>query len=129
MTPQLPPFSVLGPLRASPGVARLYRDDKTKRRLAITGVKAYVRSAPTVSGVEVGVNVNGRRIGGAEIGPGAVAGRSPVDEYALGQSDYLTVDVDEIGIGEPGKDLVVVIQVGRLSFWQWLKKRIAQVFR
>lgn len=109
---------VAGDLTVAAGVFRLPVDTGT---WAITSVRATVGTAPTGSAAIVDVHKNGTTIYGTQanrptIADGANAatgGTASVTSVAAG--DHLTVDVDQIGSGTPGADLVVAIRLTRTA--------------
>lgn len=119
-----PTFGIPGKLHPAIGTVRYY----VGRRAVIEGAEASVGAAPKGSALVVDVRANNRSICRPQILPGDVQATAAAD-HAVGPGDYLTVDIDHVGSKDPGRNLVVQIQLGRLSLWQWARKRLTQVFR
>ena len=78
----------------------------------ITSVTACLGVAPSGQAVLVDVNKNGTSILASPLSVTGGAYTSDVttpSTTAMGVTDYLTVDVDQVGIAEPGRDLSVRI--------------------
>jgi hypothetical protein len=78
-------------------------------------VKLVVKTAPTGAAIIVDVNKNGTTIfttqgNRPQIAAGATTGDSGTpDVTTLAETDKLTIDIDQIGTTEPGKDLTVEV--------------------
>lgn len=83
----------------------------------IQKISAYVRTAPTGADIIVDVNLNGTTIFTTQANrPTIVDGTNEdasaiPDVTAIAAGDVLEIDVDQIGSGTSGADLVVVIQI------------------
>jgi hypothetical protein len=82
---------------------------------AITAVRATVGTAPTGDDVEIDVNKNGTTIFTTQSNRPIIAATtttdvtSTIEAGTVVDGDYLTVDIDQVGSVEPGKDLIVQI--------------------
>jgi hypothetical protein len=109
------PFSKSGVLAVAVGAMRWY----AKGDWTITQVRAAVGTAPTGASLIVDVNKNGTTIFTTQTNRPTIAAGTNTDladaiEVAtLADGDYLTVDVDQIGSGTPGSDLVVEVWMRR----------------
>lgn len=107
------PFSRSGNISTFTGSARLYND--TDRTLVIQSVRASVGTAPTGQALIVDVNMNGTTIftnqaNRPSIAPGTnTILATTIDVTSLPIGSYLTVDVDQVGSGTTGADLVVQV--------------------
>lgn len=107
-------FSKQGVLSVGAGTLRL----PVEGNYTITGVRLMVGTAPTSQALLVDVNKNGTTIyttqanrptiaaGANTGGPGATP-----DVTSLVAGDYLTIDIDQVGISVAGSDLVVSVIV------------------
>jgi hypothetical protein len=105
-------FSRVGALVLVTGAMRWYPG----RAITITAVRASVGSAPGTTAVIVDVNKVGTTIFTTQSNRPTIAVGTTTDLAnainvpAVGASDYLTVDIDQIGdAGAPGSDLTVTI--------------------
>ena len=105
-------FSELGVLVTKNGTSRWY----PRFNIAITDVSASVAVAPTGDTIEVDVNKNGTTIFSTQSNRPIIAAAAffdvsgTPDVTALtGDTDYITVDIDQIGSTISGEDLVVSI--------------------
>lgn len=110
--PLVATYSDAGTITATPGSTRYYfTSDAT-----ITNVLVSVNTAPTGQALIVDINVNGTTIYTNQAGrPTIPAGQfvslsSTPDITAVTAGDYMTVDVDQVGSGVVGSDLVVQIE-------------------
>lgn len=102
-------FSVPGVQTVSPGTSRWYLPED----YTLVAVHAGLGTAPAGADLVIDLNYNGTTVYAdpshrPRITPGtfhAVGGVASVT--ALDEDSYLTVDVDQIGAGVPGTDLVV----------------------
>lgn len=105
------PFSWTGDLEVAAGGHRL----PITQALTITGVRATAGTAPTGAAAIIDVNINGTtafttQANRPTIGDGTNESDIEVpDVTALASGDYLTIDIDQIGSGDPGTDLTVAI--------------------
>jgi hypothetical protein len=87
----------------------------------INSVTIRVSTAPTGSALTVDVNKNGTTIFTTQGNRPSISAGSKTNTSAapnvntLAAGDYLTVDVDAIGSTVPGSDLVVIINLSRVS--------------
>lgn len=102
-----------GTLTAAPGVGRF----PVPVAATIVEVRATVNTAPTTSGITIDVNRNGTTIYTTQgnrptiaAGSNASSVSTNMDVTSLAAGDYLTVDVDAIGSGIAGADLVVLVR-------------------
>lgn len=106
-------FSVTGNVSAASGAARLY----PPQDVTVTSVRASVGLAPAGASLIVDVNKNGTTIFTTQANRptiadgGHVSDQETPDVTALTTSDYLTVDVDQIGSTTPGAHLTVIVEV------------------
>lgn len=107
-------LSIGGTLAAGTGKHRLYND--TGATLIIRSVRASVGTAPTGAAITVDVNKNGTTIFTTQANRPSIAAAANtsgkvtnMDVVSLADGDYLTVDVDAIGSGTAGADLVVQV--------------------
>jgi hypothetical protein len=84
----------------------------------ITGVRIMVGVSPTGAPVTVDVNLNGATIFANQAGRPSIAAGTMTDAKALALAvpsvaawPYLTFDVDSVGSGTKGSDLVIVVTV------------------
>ena len=82
----------------------------------ILAIVAHVKTAPATQPVIVDVNKNGVSVFTNQanrptiaVGQNLSAEMLP-DVTALGQNDVLTIDIDQVGVGPAGSDLVVAIR-------------------
>lgn len=105
-------FGVTGNVSVASGAARLY----PPTALTIDSVRASLGTAPTGSSVIVDVNKNGTTIFTTQgnrpeiAASGFVSSQETPDVTALTTSDYLTVDVDQIGSTTAGAHLTVIVE-------------------
>jgi hypothetical protein len=106
------PLSIAGNLAVSVGKHRIYND--TGAQLTIRNVRANVGTAPTTQSIIVDVNKNGVTIFTTQGNrPTIAAGANTSGKVAnmnvttLNDGEYITVDIDQIGTGTVGADLVV----------------------
>lgn len=84
--------------------------------LTITEVYASVKTAPTGADLIIDVNKNGTTIFSTQgnrptIADGTTSGTSGTpDITSLVKNDKLTIDIDQIGSGDPGEDLTVMLR-------------------
>lgn len=84
--------------------------------LTITEVYASVKTAPTGASLIIDVNKGGTTIFTTQanrptIAAGATSDTSGTpDVTSLAKNDKLTIDVDQIGSGDPGEDLTVMVR-------------------
>lgn len=116
LTFTLPVFTVSGALTVATGVFRLPIDGT----YTLVGTRLMVNTAPVGADIIVDVNKNGTTIyttaaNRPRILDGANAGGpgSTPDITSLAAGDYLTVDVDQIGSGTAGSNLVVGVIVNK----------------
>jgi hypothetical protein len=107
-------FGVQGTLAVAAGTARIYND--TGRPLTIAAVRASAGTAPSGADIVTDVNKNGVTIFTTQANrPRVLAGSNTsgkiinMDVVSLGDGEYLTVDVDQVGSGVAGADLTVQI--------------------
>lgn len=85
----------------------------------IVSATATVGTAPTTQAIIVDVNKNGTTIFSTQanrpqIAVGANSGTSGApNTTSITSGDYLTVDIDQVGSGTPGADIVVVVKLTR----------------
>ena len=85
----------------------------------ITAASAVVNTAPTGAAVIVDVNLNGTTIYTTQANRPTIAiggndsGETVPDVTAFVEGNYLTPDVDQIGSGTAGSDLVVAVRIRR----------------
>lgn len=110
------PFSRSGNIPTFTGAARIYNDTGTIQ--TITSVRATVGTPPTGQALIVDVNKNGTTIFTTQANrPTIAAGTNTSGEVtnmnitAINPGEYLTVDADQVGSGNPGADLVVQVDV------------------
>lgn len=85
--------------------------------IELISIAAAVGTAPTGAALIVDVNQNGTTVfttqaNRPQIAAGsnyAAAGGAPEVTMFTAGTDYMTIDVDQIGSTEPGRDLVVVV--------------------
>lgn len=106
--------SVSGTVAVSTGKHRVYND--TGVGLTIRSVRASAGTAPTGASILVDVNKNGSTIFSTQANRPAIAAAANtsgkvtnMNVTTLADGDFLTVDVDQIGSGTAGADLVVQI--------------------
>jgi hypothetical protein len=107
-------FSLAGTLAVQTGTHRIYND--TGVPLTIRSIRASVGTAPSGAAIRVDVNKGGTTIFTTQnnrpsiaIGTNTSGKFTSMDITALNDGEYLTADVDVIGSGTPGSDLVVQI--------------------
>ena len=109
-------FTMTGNLTTKVGAGRVYMEGPYR----IESVRASVGTAPTTQPVIVDVNRNGTTVYTTQanrpsIAAGsntAVGGAAANGVFASG--DYMTVDVDQVGSGTVGAELVVTIRMRRV---------------
>jgi hypothetical protein len=85
----------------------------------ITDVRAYVDTAPVGAALIVDVNINGVTAFTTQANRPTIADGQKVssttapDVIALAAGDRLSIDVDQIGVGVAGSDLMVSITIKR----------------
>jgi hypothetical protein len=105
-------FTILGSLTAGTGVSRFYPSST----ITITSARASVNTAPTGASIIVDVLKNGTTIFTTQanrptIGSGSnVSSLAVPDVVSLSSSDYLTVNVSQIGSTVAGSDLTVLVE-------------------
>jgi len=83
--------------------------------LTIVKVKVVVKTAPTGAALIVDVNKDGTTIFTTQGGRPSIAAGDTQDDSdtpdvtALAEGDKLTIDVDQVGATEPGKDLTIEV--------------------
>lgn len=107
-------FAKAGTLTTGTGAGRIYND--SGHTWTIRSVRASVGTAPVGSDIEVDVNLNGSTIfSGTKptIADGAnTSGKlTSMTTTSWADGQYMTVDIDAIGSGTAGSDLVVQIAV------------------
>ena len=115
--PVVPPltYSITGELEVGEGTFPIYND--SGRTWTILAVRATVASSPSGSAVVVDVNKNGESIFGSSNDQPTISSGNFTDKTTaiavttVGDGDYLTVDIDQVGSTEPGTGLVVQITV------------------
>lgn len=107
-------FSLGGVLSVGTGTHRIYND--TGVDLQIRSVRASVGTAPSGSAVTCDVNINGTTIFSTQsnrpsiAAAGNTSGRiTNMNTTAFTNGQYLTIDIDAIGSGTAGSDLVVQV--------------------
>jgi len=82
----------------------------------ITKVYASVKTAPTSASILIDINVNGTSIWNTTqanrltITAGATYGtQTSFDTTTLAEGDILTFDIDQVGSGNPGQDVTIVL--------------------
>lgn len=110
------PYSYLGTLAVSTGTFRLYNDSGAP--WTITGARATVAVAPVGAPIIIDVNKNGSTIFTTQSNrPTIPAGMtssgkvSSMNVTTVADGEYLTVDIDQVGVTEPGADLVIQLSV------------------
>lgn len=106
--------SVAGPLivQTNAGLPIFFPENAT-----IQKISAYVRTAPTGADIIIDVNLNGTTIFTTQANRPTIPDGTNVDASAIPDvtsitaGDVLEIDVDQIGSGTAGEDLVVVIQI------------------
>jgi hypothetical protein len=109
-------FAVTGPLAVATGKSRIYLEGS----YAVETVRASVNTAPSGAAVTVDVNKNGTTIYTTQsarpsiaAGTNSATGNNPaVTTFAA--DEYMTVDIDNVGSGEPGADLTVVVRLRKI---------------
>ena len=83
----------------------------------ISKVYAYVKTAPTSASILIDINVNGTSIWNVAqtnrltIVSGATSGSQTIfDTTSLSDGDVLTFDIDQVGSGNPGQDITIVLR-------------------
>jgi hypothetical protein len=109
---QVQVFTILGGLSVGAGVSRFYPSSTIK----ITNVRASVNTAPTGASVIIDVLKNGTTIFTTQANRPAIAISTNVSSLAvpnitsLTSSDYLTINVSQVGSTIPGSDLTVLVE-------------------
>jgi len=105
------PYSVSGTLAVGSGTSRLFfGQDVTIRR-----IHASVGTAPTGASIIIDVNKNGTTIFTTQANRPTIAVSTFYDisnlpdVTSVSSTDYLTIDVDQVGSTVKGADLVVLI--------------------
>jgi hypothetical protein len=105
-------FTILGSLSVGTGVSRFYPSSTIK----ITNVRASVNTAPTGASVIIDVLKNGTTIFTTQANRPAISASTNVSSLAvpnitsLTSSDYLTVNVSQVGSTIAGSDLTVLVE-------------------
>lgn len=109
-------FSRAGNLATGTGTFRVYND--TGVQLTIRAIRASVGTAPATQPVIIDVNKNGSTIFTTQANrPSIAAGANTsgkvtnANTITIDDGQYLTVDIDQIGSGTVGADLVVQVLV------------------
>lgn len=108
-------YTALGNLSAAAGTARLYFSNA----VTITNVIAGVGTAPTGAPILIDVNRNGTTIFTTQANRPTIAvstnsdTASVPDVTAVAAGQYLTIDIDQVGSGVTGADLVVTVEYVR----------------
>jgi hypothetical protein len=98
-------FSAADTVQVAPGKFRLYPwGDRTISRWRVS-----VDTAPTGTGLTVALTKNGVQQATLTIAADRSTAFSTSLDVSLTSSDYVTVDVTQVGSIEPGRDLVVQI--------------------
>jgi len=106
-------FSVLGNIAVATGAHRIYND--TGVDLTIRSVRASLGTAPTTQSAIFDVNKNGTTIFGTQSARPTIAAGGNTNKTTgmtvttLADGEYLTVDVDQIGSGTVGANLIVQV--------------------
>lgn len=107
-------FPVPGTLSVVAGAYRLYND--TGATLTIIAARASVGTAPTGQSLIVDINKNGTTIFSTQANrPTIAAGGNTsgkvtnMNTTSLAAGEYLTADVDQVGSGTAGADLMVAV--------------------
>lgn len=106
-------LTVAGALTVDPGPLRLY--NLTGRALTISRVHIAVDTVPTGAAIIVDVNENGTTIftvqaNRPQIAISANTGETTtIDDPSWASGNYLQIDVDQIGSGDPGENLTIMI--------------------
>jgi hypothetical protein len=107
-------FSLSGPLATQTSGLRFYVEDAS----VITQVRASLGTAPVGQAAILDINKNGSSIFTSsphpQVADGAHTGTATPDVTGLAPGDYLTIDVDQVGLTTTGSDLVVQVRVRRL---------------
>jgi hypothetical protein len=105
-------LTVAGNLSVGVGKARIYND--TGVQLSIRSVRASVGTAPTTQSILIDVNKSGTTIFTTQGNRPAIAAGSNtsgkvtnMNVTTINDGEYLTVDIDQVGSGTVGADLVV----------------------
>lgn len=108
------PFSRASTLTVGPGTFPIFND--TGATLTIKAVRASVGTAPTGASIIVDVNVNGTTIFSTQGNRPTIAAAATtsgkvtnMNTTSISDGSYFTVDIDAVGSGTPGADLVVQI--------------------
>lgn len=106
-------FSKAGTLTTGTGAHRWYND--SGRTLTFHSTRASVGTQPTGASILIDVNKNGTTIFTTQSSRPTIAVSTNTDQGAapdvttIADGDYITVDIDQIGSGVAGADLVVQI--------------------
>ena len=113
-TTKVLPYSFFGTLAVSTGTFRLYNDSGNLWH--ITSVRATVATPPGGGSIVIDVNKNGSTVFTTQANRPTIAeGQSGtgkvtnMDITQVSDGDYLTVDIDQVGVTNPGSDLVIQI--------------------
>lgn len=117
--PALAVFAKEGALAAAAGKAR-YRIPESSGITRIRGVSATVGTAPAGQAIILDVNRGGTTIfttqaNRPQIAAAAFASAEVTnpDVTTLAPGDYLTIDIDQVGSTDAGRDLTVIVRLGR----------------
>lgn len=109
-------FSIAGAVNTGVGGARIYND--TGATLVIRSVRASVGTAPTGASLIVDVNISGVTIFTTQANRPTIAAAgntsgkvTNANVATIPDGSYFTIDVDQVGSGTHGSDLVVQVDV------------------
>lgn len=100
-------FHKTGTLTVAPGVARWYPPVNTQ----ILSIEAWVSTPPTGASILASIKKNGASIATVTIAAGAYLAAPQAVNLAVLTTDYLTVDVTQIGSATAGTDLQIRLGV------------------
>jgi hypothetical protein len=106
-------WNILGNITVRTGVHRIYND--TGVTLTLRAVRATVNTAPAGQVIRVDVNKNGTTIFTTQGNrpsiaiAGVTSKVTNMDVTTLADGDYLTFDIDQIGVGTVGADMLVQV--------------------
>lgn len=117
--PAVAVFAKEGTLAVATGKNR-FRIPESSGITKIRGVSVAVGTAPTGQSIKIDVNKGTTTIFTTQanrpdvaIGVTSAAEVTNMDVTAIAAGDYLTVDVDQVGSTEAGRDLTVIVRLGR----------------